>query len=134
MSISSIDDIVEQAIRHVILGMGNLARRIRLRCGAVASHLRRIAVVIALVIASFLFRPQFILALAVSSFVLGLVPLWIERAIRDLKGRHTTRSATALAQAKARQDEYRRGDESTDQSRHTRAQLHLSPNTGRGGV
>lgn len=99
MSISSIDDIVEQGIRNVISAMGHLARHIQSRGSVIASHLRSILGVIALVTVGFLFRPQLILAIAITSFVLGVVPLWIERRIREAKGGHAAQAGMSIAQA-----------------------------------
>jgi hypothetical protein len=83
MNISSIDDIVEQGIRDVPVAMGHLAHRIGSCRSLAAPHLRRAFVIIALVTVSFLFRPQFIVALAVTFLVLGVVPFWIKRMIRE---------------------------------------------------
>lgn len=82
MTVTSIDDVVEQGIHDVISGMSHLARCIHSRAGALAMHCRRIITVIAFIAFGFLFRVEFLLAIAIAPLAVGAISLCAGRAIK----------------------------------------------------
>lgn len=81
MTVTSIDDVVEQGIHDVISGMSHLARCIHARAGTLAMHCRRIITIIAFIAFGFLFRVEFLLAIAIAPLAVGAISLCARRAI-----------------------------------------------------
>lgn len=82
MTVTSIDDVVEQGVRNVISGMGHLGRCVQSRAGALAVHCRRTGAVIALIAFGFLFRVELLLVIAIAPLAVWAIFLCAKRAIK----------------------------------------------------
>lgn len=100
MTVTSIDDAVEQGIHNVISGMDHLARCIQSGSGTLAMHCRRATAVIALIAFGFLFRLEFLLVIAIAPLALGAVSFCIKRAIKVWQ-EHRADSNLPLARTRA---------------------------------
>lgn len=82
MTVTSLDDVVEQGIHNVILGMGHLARCIQSRVSVVAMHCRRTIAVVALIAFGFFFRLEFLLVIAIAPLAVRAISLCAKRAVK----------------------------------------------------